>query len=279
MSAAEATAVELIIHGTRGSVPVAGEPFVRHGGNTTCFELDLGEGERLLIDAGSGIQRVEQSWRSRGGGPSRWQVYFTHYHWDHLLGLPLFAPLHDPAASFAFHGFRFGATGVRAVLERAIAPPLFPIALGTAAASARFHDLSAEPRELGPVTLDVCPVNHPQGAQAYRLSRGSRRVVIATDHEWGDPAFDQPLVVFAREADVLIADAQWTPREAAARRGWGHSSWRDAVSFATAAGVARLVLFHHDPSRTDEAIDRFVEAAAESFAAVVAAREGMVIAL
>ena len=260
-------------------MPVAGPSFIRYGGNTTCLDLALGKGERVVIDAGSGLKSLEAVWRAEGGGASKWHLFFTHYHWDHLLGFPLFAPLHDPAGTFELHGFPSEAEGLRSILERALQPPFFPVALNAVQSRCHYHDLDGSTVELGPLHMKSCPLNHPQGAHAYRLEHAGRAVVIATDHECGDSAIDERLAMFAHGASTLIADAQWTPQDAAAHHGWGHSSWRDAVAVAKRAAVDKLVLFHHDPDRTDDQLDAILSEARREFPKVQVASEGLKIDL
>ena len=208
------------------------------------------------------------------GGHHRFDVLFTHYHWDHVLGLPFFGPLHDPGGHFTFHGFPGRDRGVRELLETAIGPPWFPVALSDTASTKHYVDLTGAPLELGPFVVHSARLSHPQGVAAYRIDHGGGAMVIATDVECGNDQDDAALVALCRDVDVLVHDAQYTPDELSNRRGRGHSSWRQAVDTARRSGAKRLILFHHDPTRTDEEIDAMVREAAREFPDVEAAREG-----
>jgi ribonuclease BN (tRNA processing enzyme) len=169
---------------------------------------------------------------------------------------------------------------VRALLEALLQPPWSPVALAQTPSEKRYVDLEGSPLTLGDVRIAMARLNHPQGVLAYRLERSGRSVVFATDCERGDPASDERLTRMARGVDVLIHDAQYTPEEYEQRyRGWGHSSWRHAVQAARAAGAGRLLLFHHNPGRSDEQIDAIVRRAREEFPRVEAAREGATLRL
>ena len=267
----------LTVRGARGSMPVSGTSTSRHGGRTTCFSVDLGGGELLIIDCGTGLTLADDL---QPTAPTLFHVFLTHYHLDHVIGLPMYRPLFSPGNTFVFHGpVPEGRT-----IEEAVAAPfagtLFPVSLADAAAEKRFVTVGDDPVEIGALTVTPFPLRHPQGATGYRLDSGTRSVVIATDHETGDPTFDTRLIEVATGADVLIHDAQYTPDEYEARRiGWGHSTWSHAVDIAVAAGVRRLVLTSHDPFRSDGAVDAIVNDASSRFGDVVAAYEGMTIPL
>jgi len=208
------------------------------------------------------------------GNPRRFDVLFTHYHWDHLQGLPFFGPLYDPGAHFTFHGFPVRERGVRELLETAIGPPWFPVALSDTPSTKHYLDLTSAPLEVGPFLVHSARLSHPQGVTAYRIEHGDGAMVVATDVECGNDEDDAALVALSRDVDVLVHDAQYTPDELPTLRGRGHSSWRQAVDTARRSGARRLILFHHDPRRTDADIDALVREAARELPAVEGAREG-----
>jgi phosphoribosyl 1,2-cyclic phosphodiesterase len=203
-------------------------------------------------------------------------VLLTHYHLDHLIGLPSFQPLYDRRCRFTFYGVGWEDRGVQNTLDRFLGPPWFPISFGETGSVKRFVDLDRQRIEIEGLRITSARLNHPQGVTAFRLESAGRSVVFATDHEVGDPAADERLRALAEGCDILIHDAQYTPDEYDRRhRGWGHSTWSHAVEAARNAGAGRLILFHHDPERTDDEIDSIVEVAARSFPDVAGAREGM----
>lgn len=263
--------LELVIHGVRGSQAVAEHDCLGYGGNTTCLEVVLAPDWRVIVDCGSGLRHVAPS---PDGVDARFEVLFTHYHWDHLLGLPFWPAVHTPHSRMNFYGPAAADRDVRAALEQAFHPPWFPVALAATACARRYARLPAEVLRFGALEVTHVPLCHPQGAVAYRFEGPRGVIVLATDHEGGDPEIDARLARFAQGADVLIHDAQYTPEEYERSRGWGHSTWRHAVEAAKAARVARLILFHHDPRHDDADVEAIVAAAAEVFPAVEAAREG-----
>lgn len=270
----------LTIRGARGSTPTSGRNIVRYGGNTTCLEVALAPNRRLILDCGSGLRSLHED-LPRDPPPEgrEFHVFLTHYHWDHLEGLPFFPPIYDRRSTFVFHGFVHEATDVRSALEGALRPPWFPMSLGETASVKSYVNLGVD--TLAVEELQVIPVllHHPQGIAGYRLEHDGHSVVLATDTERGDPVADAALSALAHRADVLIHDAQYTPDEYAAKHGWGHSTWEHAVAAARDAEVRRLLLFHHDPERSDDEVDALVEAAREEFPEVEGAREGMTLSL
>lgn len=262
--------------GVRGSIPVSGPGYVRTGGNTTSVEFES-EGQRLVIDGGTGLRALGDA---LGPDPVALTLLFTHTHWDHIQGVPFFSPFYNPASQVTLAGPRSSAGDLRSVLSAQMRPPTFPITLNDMRAELRFQDVEAgTPFEVGPFRVTACALCHPDGVFAYRISAAGRTVVFATDLEHGG-VVDDRLVRFARGADLLIHDAQYTPEEyrgegGPSRRGWGHATWCEAVEAAERAEVGRLALFHHDPRRLDEGVDALEALALARFPATFAAREGV----
>ena len=190
------------------------------------------------------------------GRPVEADFLLSHYHYDHLQGLPFFAPLVEPENRFVFHGPPRDGQSVKDVLEGQMVQPYFPVTAGRVprAASSSGASSPVSGCELGAVRVTSIELNHPGGNLGYRVECRGRSVVYATDVEHADrPA--ESLVEFARGADLLIYDAMYTDDEYEQRRGWGHSTWAGALATAEAAQVKTLVLFHHDPERDDRALD------------------------
>ncbi len=267
--------LSLTIRGARGSMAVAGARYRRFGGNTTCFHLPLGPREHLVVDAGTGLRGVE---RALDPGPHRFTFLFTHYHWDHIQGLPVFAPLHDPESDITFVGPPAAEGSVHDVLRGVIRPPWFPVDLASVGATTKYADVEPSMR-FGPVMVRSASLHHPQGSTGYLLEGPRRSVVIATDHEHGDRDRDAVLTRLARGADVLVHDGQYTASEYEDRTGWGHSTPDGAVDAAVEAEVTRLVLTSHDPDHGDDDVEAMVAAARVRFPLTTAAHEGMTIAL
>lgn len=268
--------LRLFVRGARGSMSVSGSEYHRFGGNTTCFHVPLSPNEHLIIDAGSGLRDVE---RSLGPGPHHFTFVFTHYHWDHIQGLPVFAPIYDPANSFTFVGPSSLEHDVEEALCSAIREPWFPVNLATAPASTTYREIKRTLRK-GPIAIHAARLHHPQGVAGYRIEGPTRSVVIATDHEAGDRSADRSLLRLMTGADHLIHDGQYTTAEyLELRRGWGHSTPDAAVDAALAGGVSRLILTSHDPDHDDSMIDAMVAGARARFPMTTAAYEGLEIVL
>ncbi len=275
--------------GVRGSVPSPGPETALVGGNTSCVELVARDGtsgsdqeHRVVLDAGTGLRRLGNALLASGRAVDA-TVLLSHVHWDHIQGIPFFAPIYLPGTRLRFVG---GSTlPVREALHAQMRKPHFPVDMGDVAAQLAFEDVRDRARfDAGPVAVTAARANHPDAVFAYRLEHGGRSVVYATDTEHY-ACVDPRLVALARGADVLIYDAQYLPEEYAGevgptRVGWGHSTWEAGVALAHAAGVGKLVLFHHDPSRTDDGVRAIEARAQEAFRGeVVAAREGDAIEL
>lgn len=260
----------------RGSVPAPGAGTRRYGGNTPCVEVRAGA-RRIILDAGSGIRGLGERLRDTDR-PVEADILLSHYHYDHLQGLPFFAPLAEPQNRFVFHGPRREGRSVQDVLEGQMMPPYFPVTLDEVArASIEFRSIEpGAPFDIGPVHVTSTDLEHPGGSLGYRLELDGRALVYATDVEHTErPA--EALVELARGADVLVHDAMYTAPEYEQRQGWGHSTWEGALATAEAAGVRTLVLFHFDPERDDRALDGILRRAQKQFPRTIAAREGLTV--
>lgn len=259
--------------GVRGTVPTPGSATTRYGGNTSCLAAPLGEEEHLVLDCGTGL-RLLGSQQSRR--PHRYHIFLSHYHLDHILGIPFFQPLYDKRTTITFYGPESGGRSVKEILHAFMMPPFFPVTLKDVPAQVGYVTLGKEPVRVGDFAVSSQAVNHPDGCVSYRLERGSRRIVYATDHEHGRVEVDQALVDFSTGADHLIYDAMYLETEyEELRRGWGHSTWYAAVRIARAAQVKNLVLFHHNPDHTDEELEKVLSLAREEMPSSQIATEGM----
>ena len=212
------------------------------------------------------------------------RVLVTHYHWDHIQGIPFFHPFFDARNRFHFYSFQsqdLGPNSLRQVLEAQLAKPYFPIDVSTMSAEREFHEIAGgEKWEVKGTKVTAAWLNHPQGCLGYRLDTAAGSVVYATDNEPGAAEFDANLRQLASGADVLIYDAQYSPEQlSSTRKGWGHSSWLEGTKIARQVKARNLILFHHDPDSPDQKVDQFLSAARQEFPATWAATEGMSITL
>ncbi len=274
--------MELKFWGVRGSIPTPAPENLGFGGNTTCLELRLGNGEIVVIDGGTGARKLGLDLLERSGGKSLdLDILMTHFHWDHIQGIPFFAPLYSAANRITFRTTK-PAEDVQNILEGQMTNPYFPVKFDLLAAKRDFCPMAFAGRELlrgGVLAAHAFPLNHPQGATGFRLESAGAVIVHACDHEHGDEHLDKVIRGYSEGADVLIYDAQFTPQEYPAKKGWGHSTWLEGVKVARDAGVKQLVLAHHDPSHTDEFMRGVLEEARREFDNTIIAREGYSIVL
>jgi phosphoribosyl 1,2-cyclic phosphodiesterase len=276
---------KLSLWGVRGSTPTVDPATWRYGGNTPCLELLAPDGTRFILDCGTGLRMLGNRWSAANlGQPPQTHIFVTHYHWDHIQGLPFFAPLYAENNEFSFYSFRskfLGRDSLRQVLETQMALPYFPVDFSTMRAKRNFRELDGgETFLVGKNKVTARHINHPQGCLGFRIETSAGTVVYATDNEPGDPALEKSLQELAAGADIFVNDAQFTPSQlATVKKGWGHSSWKEGVKTARAVDAKTLVLFHHDPDSSDRIVDGLLRDAREEFDSVFAASEGMVITL
>ncbi|AFL51808.1 phosphoribosyl 1,2-cyclic phosphodiesterase [Sinorhizobium fredii] len=265
--------------GVRGSLPVSGEQFLRYGGNTPCIEVRCGA-EVLIFDAGSGLREAGLSLMSES--VSEFDVFFTHSHYDHIIGLPYFKPIYRCSSAVRFwSGHLHGKMSTAEMINDFMRPPWFPVGPGICQAS--LDTLDFRPGEtLSPrkdVSIRTMSLVHPGGCVGYRVDWGGRAVALIYDTEHEPGILDRELLDFIAGADLLVYDCTYLESEMAAYRGYGHSTGIHGSRLAMAAGIPRLAMFHHDPSRTDAALAAIEQEVQTFFAGAFAARDHQVIDL
>ena len=263
--------------GVRGSIACPGPGTLRYGGNTACVEVRCGD-RLIILDCGTGIRELGRSLAK--GPPVRADILLSHFHLDHIVGLPFFAPCFTRETDLTLRAGRLNPReGVGEILGRMISPPLFPLAMDAAPATFRFVDfpVGAGFDLGGGIRVRTAPLDHPGGAVGYRIEHGGRAFCYVSDtgHVPGRPNAD--ILGLIEGADLVVYDAAFTEEEFARRSGWGHSTWNEGISLCRAAGARRLALFHHEPGRDDDALDRIAAKAAAQFQGAFAAREGLTV--
>lgn len=270
LAGAENSLFRVKFWGTRGSIPTPGAATAKYGGNTSCVEVRCGD-SIFMLDSGSGAREFGLSLaREFAGRRLDLHLFVTHTHWDHIQGFPFFVPAYIPGHRLTIYNLHGTDKSLEKVFTGQMDASYFPVDLGDMQAELKFVELEGGDVTVGESRIKHTYLNHPGVAIGYRIEHGGKSLVYLTDHEnlcrhRGDNEHNRRLEAqtteFARGVDLYIREAQYTEEEYPSKRGWGHSTWTDAVDAAHEAGVKRLALFHHEPMHDDEALDRIVAAA------------------
>jgi phosphoribosyl 1,2-cyclic phosphodiesterase len=269
-------------YGTRGSIPVPEREFMVFGGNTTCVRVTLSHGFVIIFDAGTGIRQLGKDLIASSHEQFDYMpIILSHTHWDHVQGFPFFGPAYDPRRKFmiAICGKEREYTDLGSLFETQMHAEFFPVPLKQMGAEFTFWqpDISEHTGDFGN-EWRLLRHNHPGGAYSYRFTEGDKTFVYCTDIEHGEE-IDERVVELSKDADLLIHDAQYTPAELKEKKGWGHSSWQQAIEVAARAGVKQLALAHHDPDHDDHFLTELEKECQREFSECFMAREGQEIEL
>jgi phosphoribosyl 1,2-cyclic phosphodiesterase/CheY-like chemotaxis protein len=291
--------------GVRGSIPTPGPGTVRYGGNTSCIEVRAA-GQIVILDAGTGLRGLGNHLLAEFGERSfNLTLLLSHTHWDHIQGLPFFAPIYEPQCRLRILGFEGARTGLVNVLSGQMESPYFPVPFGELPGNIQIEELRDMNFQVGSIKVGAWFANHPGVCVGYKLTTDDGSLAFFPDNEprcryRGDApiasanpnisldyarAEEQKMIEFLRDVDALIIDAQYEAAEYDRHIGWGHGCVDDAVALALKAGVRQLFLFHHDPDHDDARVDAMLEHARrlvseqKATLLVEAAREGDVVEL
>lgn len=263
--------------GVRGSIAAPGPDTVRYGGNTSCLEVRCG-GRLLIFDAGTGLRDLGDTLLPDGQVDA--DLYLTHTHFDHICGLPFFAPLFQPGNRIRLSaGHLQPELDLKKVLVEMMMAPLFPIPPQRFRADVVYRDFKVgETLTPAPgITLRTAQLSHPDRATGYRIEYDGRAICYITDTEHAPGRPDATILSLIRDADIVIYDSTYTDAEFPAAQGFGHSTWQEGVRLAEAAGAGTLVIFHHEPARTDAELDTIAVEAEALRPGTLVAREGMML--
>ena len=274
------------IWGARGTLASDSKSTVRYGGNTACIEVTCGD-DRLLFDAGSGlraagdsIMRESNQLDAEGRPRKKLNLLFTHCHYDHISGLPFFAPFFDPKASVdIWSGHLDGTNKTKRMIDNYMCPPYFPVGPEVFAANVTYRDFEVHDvlTPVQDVVVRTLPLNHHDNCVGYRVEFDGRSICYITDTTHIPEKMDQGIVDFVEGTDLMIYDGTYTDEEFPTFWNFGHSTWEEGVRISKAAGVKRYCVFHHRPSRTDEDLDEISRQCKQAFKRSCLGKEGMTI--
>lgn len=267
--------MEIKFYGTRGSIPVCDVGFHEFGGNTTCLKITFESGRIAILDAGSGIRNLGKDLiQSNHEQFDNILIAFTHFHWDHIQGFPFFAPAFDPRRHFTITalGKNREIHNLKEIFDNQMEWVYFPVSLDNMGAKFTFHCPELETYYVNGAKITAKLHDHPGQAYSYRIEENGKSLVFATDVEHKG-CIDERIVEIAKNADILIHDAQYTHKELQDREGWGHSSWEQAVEVAQRANVKKLILTHHDPEHDDNFLKQLEKEVQQAFPNSSLARE------
>lgn len=275
--------------GTRGSCPTCNARVAGYGGNTACTELRIGD-TPYIFDCGTGLRELGDSLAAEfKGRPISGNIFVGHTHWDHIQGFPFFVPFYNPANSFTLFSVHGAHGSLGRIFSQSMSQDYFPIPLASLGSKLTFFELKG-PADLGQAKVSFQHMNHPGVCIGFRVETQGRVITYLSDHEpfsrLSGPSElsrrqDAEIAAFARGSDLVIMEAQYTEKEYASRRGWGHGTYEDAAALALASGARRLAITHHDPYHTDAMLDEYIEhcrgliAAGGGRTECFGAREGM----
>jgi len=243
--------------GTRGSIPSPGKKTIKYGGNTTCVELSLIDNTMVVFDSGTGIKNLGQK-IIKNGSPKEIHLFFTHSHWDHVQGFPLFLPAYSGDVNIQIYCCEPILDQLKNALTIQMDDRFFPVKFEQLGASIVFHKIIENDFQLNNATFSYIRNNHPGMAFGFKVVEASKKMVFITDNELSANGKSitpwKEFVEFSKDADLLIHDAHYISDEIIKTEGWGHSSYQQAFNLGVEANVKHLIFFHHEPDRTDDQI-------------------------
>jgi len=274
--------MKIKFYGTRGSIPVCDPNFLEFGGNTTCIKITRDNGRVSILDAGTGIRKLGIDLSQQGFNQLDLSILFSHFHWDHVQGFPFFAPFYNPnmVINILAIGIDRKIKSLEGIFHGQLQPEYFPVHLENM--GAQFNFLLLNQNEVQSKSDDskvkAIKQNHPGGSYGYRFEDNGKVLVFCTDLEHGETVLPE-IVEFCKDADLLVHEAQYTSQELKLYKGWGHSSYDQAIEVAERAGVKKLAITHHDPGHNDAFLTKIERECQKRFPNCVLARENMEIIL
>ena len=265
--------------GTRGSFPTPRKDTVEYGGHTSCVEIRTSKNQLIILDMGTGLLDLGNYIMKEKSPPASAHVFVSHYHWDHIFGFLGFTPLFNPNFTFNMYGKKDLMTP-KEIIDYVQNPTFWPINMEMLNAKIHLNEVSEKEIFIDDnIKVTFTLHGHPNGANTYRFNIDGVIIVYATDCEHPSDGLNQNVIEQSKNADILIHDAQYTTQELPNHKGWGHSSWQQAIEVAKIANVKQLVLYHHDPARDDDSLSKIEKEAQKVFSNTCAAKQGQTICL
>ncbi|MCG6553480.1 MAG: MBL fold metallo-hydrolase [Candidatus Magnetominusculus sp. LBB02] len=247
--------------GARGSIPVSGREYLKYGGDTTCIEIRTKNGEIIIIDTGSGIRELGKKVLIEKR--TKFNILFTHFHWDHIMGFPFFRPIYNEGTKIDFYGCAFSEGSIEQIISKTMVSPHFPVNFNEVKAAFSYTAVCSASFQIDSITVTPIMLSHPNMGLGYKLIEDGKTFVFITDNELtykhpGGLTFEE-YRVFSTNADLLLHDSEYVAEEYEAKRTWGHSIYNDTLRLAMESGAKSFGLFHHNQNRTDDAQDAIVD--------------------
>ena len=266
--------------GCRGSFPTSEKNMMKYGGDTSCVEIRTHDNNLIILDMGTGLKRLGNNIINDASYPKNITIVLSHHHLDHLHGFLMFAPLFDSSYKINIYSRRSRNKGLEEVFNTFLQPEIWPVKLDDLQADISFIDLDENDIIINnDTTISNSLHAHPNGAYSIKIKILDKILTYSTDCEHPKEGLNQNVINFAEESDILIHDAQYTPEDLVKHKGWGHSSWENAVDVAIRSNSKKLILFHHSPDYSDDALDEIERKAKLHFPDLISAKQDLTLDL
>ena len=266
----------LKIWGTRGSTPTADNDKMKFGGETSCVEIRTSENDAIILDMGSGIRGLGKHILENPEYPKTIHIFLSHYHWDHIMGFLSFAPLFDEKYTINIYG-QNNNTPISTLPDVLLQSDFWPVNMDMISADLNFKSFDSDSITINNTKIMYTLHGHPNGANSFRIENNTFSIVYTTDCEHPEGSLNHNVVKLSKDADILIHDSHFTIEDLVNHKGWGHSSWKQAVDVAIESKTKKLILFHHSPDYSDDKVSEIEQNAQKKFPNTISAYQGLTI--
>ena len=260
--------------GTRGSNPTVDEDKVKYGGDTSCVEILTADNEAIILDMGTGIRNLGKQILSNPDYPKTLNIFLSHYHWDHIMGFLSFKPLFNKNYTINIYGQNKN-TPINTLPDILLKSDFWPVNLNMINAKLNFKSFESSSITINNTKISYTVHGHPNGANSFKVENNGKKIIYTTDCEHPIGHLNLNVVELAKDADLLIHDAHFTINDLIDHKGWGHSSWKQAVDVAIKSKAKKLILFHHSPDYSDKKVSEIEDNAQKKFPNTISAYQGL----